>query len=59
VDWLKEIRLNASGQLEIIIIGNKTDLESEREVSAEEGRKFAVDNNLQWIELSAKEYGKV
>jgi Ras-related protein Rab-2A len=35
VEWLKEIRLNASGQLEIIIIGNKTDLESEREVSAE------------------------
>ena len=28
VDWLKEIRLNASGQLEILIIGNKTDLES-------------------------------
>ena len=51
--------MNASTHLEVIVIGNKTDLESQREVSTEEGRKFADDNQLQWIELSAKDYGKV
>ena len=36
------------------LLGNKSDLESEREVSTEEGRAFAVANSLLFIETSAR-----
>jgi Ras-related protein Rab-2A len=38
----------------IILIGNKSDLEAKRAVSREEGEKFAKDNDLVFIETSAK-----
>ena len=38
----------------IALVGNKTDLESRRTVSTEEGQKFARENNLIFIETSAK-----
>ena len=39
----------------IMLIGNKTDLAStQREVSEEEGKKFAADHGLHFIETSAK-----
>ena len=38
-----------------MLIGNKTDLAAtQREVSEEEGRKFANDHGLHFIETSAK-----
>eukprot|EP00331_Platyophrya_macrostoma_P032407 CAMPEP_0176455248 /NCGR_PEP_ID=MMETSP0127-20121128/30496_1 /TAXON_ID=938130 /ORGANISM="Platyophrya macrostoma, Strain WH" /LENGTH=143 /DNA_ID=CAMNT_0017844813 /DNA_START=208 /DNA_END=639 /DNA_ORIENTATION=+ len=37
-----------------ILIGNKSDLTNEREVSYEEGEKFAKKNNLMFLETSAK-----
>lgn len=36
------------------LIGNKTDLESERKVSKEEGQKFAEEKNMIFAEVSAK-----
>lgn len=42
-----------------MLIGNKNDLESAREVDAAEGRTFAEENNIQWLEISAKDYAKV
>mmetsp|Transcript_10080 Transcript_10080/g.10028 ORF Transcript_10080/g.10028 Transcript_10080/m.10028 type:complete len:97 (-) Transcript_10080:56-346(-) len=38
----------------IMLIGNKTDLESRRTVSFEEGQRFARENNLMFLETSAK-----
>lgn len=38
----------------IILIGNKSDLESKRQVSYEEGKSFAKENNLIFMETSAK-----
>ena len=35
------------------IVGNKNDLENRREVSVEEGRKFADKNNVKFIEITA------
>ena len=35
--WLEEMRENAYSKMTIILVGNKVDLESEREVSTEEG----------------------
>ena len=38
----------------IMLVGNKSDLESRRNVSYEEGQRFARDNNLLFMESSAK-----
>lgn len=45
--------------MEILLVGNKNDLESERVVSLEEGQKMALENGLTFIEINAKDYGKV
>lgn len=39
----------------LIVVGNKTDLESERAVTADEGRKWAEAHNARFIETSARE----
>ena len=45
---------NAYSKMQIILIGNKVDLESERQVSFEEGETFAKKHNLIFFETSAK-----
>jgi len=53
-DWLQTIRENA-GDIPIILIGNKLDLEESREVSREVGIKFAEKYNLSaFAEISTK-----
>jgi hypothetical protein len=37
-----------------MLIGNKSDLVAQREVSEEEGKRFAMEHNLYFIETSAK-----
>ena len=51
--WLEEARQHASPKMVIMLIGNKSDLEK-REVSYEEGEKFAQENGLIFLETSAK-----
>ena len=53
--WLKDINENAKG-LPIILIGNKTDLEENREVSKEEGNEFAkkINEEIEFYEASCK-----
>ncbi|KAJ5077204.1 ras and ef-hand domain-containing protein [Anaeramoeba ignava] len=50
--WLKEIKNSTSGDVEIMLIGNKTD--GKRQITEEEGLNFAKKNNLLFIETSAK-----
>lgn len=38
----------------IMLIGNKSDLENRRQVSTEEGERFAKENGLIFMETSAK-----
>ena len=59
-NWLAEVEKNASTQIlkiligKKILIGNKCDLEEEREISKDEGEAFAMRNGMQYIETSAK-----
>ena len=53
--WLEELRSKSRRDIKIILVGNKADLEDERQVSKEEGEKFKEDNQLDlFIETSAK-----
>jgi small GTP-binding protein len=52
--WLEEARQNAIEKLVIMLVGNKTDLESRRAVTTEEGAAFARKNGLIFVEASAK-----
>ena len=54
IKWLSEVKENASKDITIILIGNKNDLEKGRQVSFEEGESFAKENNLLFLETSAK-----
>lgn len=38
----------------IFLIGNKSDLEAQRDVTYEEAKKFADENGLKFVEASAK-----
>jgi len=52
--WLKEIKNNSNKDPEIVLVGNKIDLE-DRKVTKEKGMRFAEKNNLMYVESSSKE----
>ena len=52
--WLLEIEKNASQNVLKILIGNKSDLVDDREITTDEGKAFANRNAMQFIETSAK-----
>lgn len=52
--WLEDARQHASTNMVIMLIGNKSDLESRREVRREEGEAFAREHGLVFMETSAK-----
>lgn len=53
-NWLEEARQNGNPAMTIMLIANKTDLQSRRMVSTEEGQRFATDHGLLFLEASAK-----
>ncbi|KAL5262979.1 hypothetical protein ACHWQZ_G008404 [Mnemiopsis leidyi] len=52
--WLEDARQHSSSNMVIMLIGNKSDLESSRQVSKEEGEQFAKEHGLIFMETSAK-----
>ena len=52
--WLEEAKQHAHASMVILLIGNKSDLDSRRAVTFEEGQAFANANNLLFLETSAK-----
>jgi len=52
--WLSDCRKFSSGDVTIVLIGNKIDLDSNRQVSTQEAKEFAEKNNLLFFETSAK-----
>ena len=55
--WLKETRIQSSPEVKIILIGNKSDLEAQREVSYEEAEKFKDENQLLYFEETSAKNG--
>jgi GTPase SAR1 family protein len=55
-EWLKEVRNSCSPDVQLFLIGNKSDLTGhKRDVSFEEGLEFKQKNNLLYFtETSAK-----
>ena len=52
-DWYNEIK-TASPTISLILVGNKIDLTSDRQISTEEGQNLAQKLGLTYIETSAK-----
>lgn len=54
VNWLEDVRSYASDAVDIILVGNKTDLESSRKISFDKAKHYASEHNLIYMESSAK-----
>jgi len=52
--WLNEVRQKAAGDVSLLLVGNKADLRDQRQVSEAEGRAFATEADVPWLETSAK-----
>ena len=52
--WLEDARQNCSSSIVMMLIGNKSDLESRRAVTREEGEAFAREHGLIFKETSAR-----
>jgi len=53
VKWVDEVRNYGSSDITIVVIGNKKDLTSMREVTIEEGQEFARKYEAYFLETSA------
>jgi len=53
--WVDEVRAEREEQVIIFIVGNKTDLESSRRITINEGRNKAQNLSAHFMETSAKE----
>ena len=54
--WIKDIsKYNVNLKTNFFLLGNKSDLKHERQVSHEEAFKFANQNNMEYLETSAKD----
>ena len=53
--WIKQIRAYVNKNARIFLIGNYVDIEKDRKITEEEGKKFQLETNLDlFIEISKK-----
>ena len=52
--WINEVKSNGSKGIVCMLIGNKKDLEDQRQVRYEEGKEIADKNDMLFLETSAK-----
>ena len=57
--WIEQLKMNAPEKAKSVLVGNKSDLAGQRQVSIEDAEEFAKNNNLKYYEVSAKEGTKV
>lgn len=51
--WIGDLKMNGEKDVIIVLVGNKSDLNDDREVSIEEGIEFAKEKNVLFVETSA------
>jgi len=51
--WLKDAKELSSPEITLILVGNKRDRESDRDVTFLEASQFSQENNLKFVETSA------
>lgn len=52
--WVDSIKNTARKNASMLIIGNKSDLNEDREVTTEQGKQFAAKNGIDYLETSSK-----
>jgi small GTP-binding protein len=53
--WIKQLKANSNPDIKMFLVGNKNDLENERKISQEEGRKLSKELDFfSFYETSAK-----
>ena len=52
--WINSIKNTARKNASMLIIGNKSDLNEDREVTTEQGKEFAAKNGINYLETSSK-----
>eukprot|EP00010_Vexillifera_abyssalis_P009014 CAMPEP_0201545884 /NCGR_PEP_ID=MMETSP0173_2-20130828/2303_1 /ASSEMBLY_ACC=CAM_ASM_000268 /TAXON_ID=218659 /ORGANISM="Vexillifera sp., Strain DIVA3 564/2" /LENGTH=215 /DNA_ID=CAMNT_0047954417 /DNA_START=9 /DNA_END=656 /DNA_ORIENTATION=+ len=52
--WMQEIRAQADSNVVVLLVGNKSDQEENRQVPQEEAANFALHNGIGFVEVSAK-----
>ncbi|XP_019382298.1 PREDICTED: ras-related protein Rab-10-like [Gavialis gangeticus] len=54
-NWINEIHQKADDEVEIILLGNKCDKETERVIPKQKGEKLAWEHGIPFFETSAKD----
>mmetsp|Transcript_35455 Transcript_35455/g.70937 ORF Transcript_35455/g.70937 Transcript_35455/m.70937 type:complete len:183 (-) Transcript_35455:338-886(-) len=52
--WVRELQRQGNPNIVIALAGNKSDLASKRKVEPDEARQYAEENNIMFMETSAK-----
>ena len=52
--WLDDVSMHGNDLIKTCVVANKSDMESKRVISKEEGEQFAKSNGLLYCEVSAK-----
>ena len=55
--WLKEVKIQSSPDIKIFLIGNKADLEGKRQVPIEIAKKYAIENDINFVEETSAKTG--
>ena len=55
LNWIEDCKVFSPKNILLVLIGNKSDLNDKRQVSIEEGKKVADENNMIFFETSAKD----
>jgi len=58
-NWLAEVEKHANENVNKLLVGNKSDLEQNRQVSYDEGKAFADSLGIRFLETSAKNSSNV
>ena len=58
-DWLGQVRSNCPDDVQLILVGNKLDLETERQVEIFEAEDFAAKEKLEYKEITSRDPANV